>query len=113
MQNTYSWYNHIFLIKNIELKNLLQIQLMVLIILEYIISNIIISLIILSNFSIVPKIGQEKIVNTPLKIFDIMFFEYWQVYQIRLFWHIIINVSKKYIYIKKKYFMALWLRRYI
>lgn len=78
---------------------------------EVIILNIITSLTILSIFLIMQKNKQEKTVNTLLKIFDIIFLEHWLVYHIKLFWHIIIDVNGKWLYIVRVCFMILLLRK--
>lgn len=57
--------------------------------------NITVSSIILSVFGVTPKIWQEKIVNIPFKIFDVVFLEHELVCQIKLFWLITIDVNKK------------------
>ena len=48
----------------------------------------------IDHFGVVPKSGQGKTVNIPLKIFDVVFFVLWLVCLIRLFWHITIVVNE-------------------
>ena len=63
------------------------------------------NLTILSIFGIVPISGQEKIVNICLKIFNIGFLVLWLVCQIRLFWHIIIVINKRWTFIRKVFLL--------
>ncbi len=71
------------------------------------------NLITLSIFGVMPNNGPGKTVNIHSRISDDVFFVLELMRQIKLFWHFIIVVNKKEIFIGKVFFMDHITRKFV